>query len=164
MKSIKALILVFAAMLISVSVMAEEPTKLFPIETTFNIGTGATYNTAPAQDVQAVVSVGFETVGEFTWVAGDLGITTVNGGISDVAYTLETKVGFVYGKLRPYTSLGYVKANLSDLGNVDFKTETATYGIGVRYDLSKSTFLDFAYKTLDGASESYTAKVHYKFN
>lgn len=164
MKNIKAIILVFAAMLLSVSVMAEDSVPLFPVETTFNIGAGATYNTAPDQDVQAVVTLGFETVGEFTWVAGDIGITSVNGGLQDAAYTLETKVGMVYGKVRPYTSLGYARAKLADLGDVDFTKETATYGVGVRYDVSKSTFIDVAYKTLDGASESYTAKVHYKFN
>lgn len=162
MKNIKAIILVFAAMLFSLPVMANDAVSDFPIVTSFNIGTGVVKSSAVDQDIQATVSVGFETIGEFTWVAADISAASA-GKADQTSYSLDTKVGLIYGKLRPYTSLGYSRTSLSDLGSVDFSKESV-YGAGVRYDLTKTIFLDVAYKTLDGKSEVFTTKVHYKFN
>lgn len=156
----KSILMSFFLSFAMVGAMAAD---LFPVATTYNIGAGAVVSSDTDKNVQATASVGVEVVGEFSWVAGDLGITST-GSKGDLAYNVDTKVGLVYGKFRPYTSLGYSKSDLTTLGNSAFSGESAIYGVGVRYDLSKSVFLDAAYKTPDGANDMFTAKVHYKFN
>lgn len=133
-------------------------------ETSFNAGFGIVQadGLLVGKNYQATTSVGVEQTFKDFWIGADASLTTAEK-VLQTGIGADAKVGLAFSQYRPYIAVGYDYNKGNGLKALNVDRGAAYYGIGLRYDLTKSFFLDASYKKSDSKDNSVSAKVHYKF-